>query len=94
MSVIIKLLPELRDALLSQIPPGVNSYQALMNADLILNRINGSPLEYSVECDEDVARTLLVFAETHCREAVREIEFALRLVRAKETQPHRRGRFW
>jgi hypothetical protein len=93
MSVTIKLSPELHNYLLSQISPGLTTYRALENARLIRSYMDRSPLEYDVECDEDVARALLDFAAKHCPEAVREIDFALRLARSKETQPRQRGWF-
>ncbi len=94
MSVTIKLSPELHDSLLSQISPGLSTYRALEHAKLIRSYIDRSPLEYDVECNEDVARALLDFAAKYCPEAVREIDFALRLARSKETQPRQRGWFW
>ena len=93
MSVIIRLLPELRNSLLRQISPGLITYQALQNAELIRSCIDRSPLEYAVECDEQVAEGLLYLAETKCPEAARDIDFALRLARSKERQPRRRGWF-
>ena len=91
MSVTIKLSPEQREFLLNLIPPGLTGYRALQNAELILSCIDRSPLEYTVECDEQVAEGLLYLAQTKCPEAARDIDFALRLARSKETQPRRRG---
>jgi len=93
MSVTIKLSPELRDSLLSRISPALTTYRALENARPIRSYRDRSPLEYDVECEEDVARALLDFAAKHCPEAVREIDFALRLARSKETQPRQRSWF-
>ena len=84
MSVTIKLSPEQRDFLLSLISPGLTGYRALQNAELIRSCIDRSPLEYAVECDDEVAQGLRHFAATHCPEAAREIDFALRLARSKE----------
>ena len=94
MSVTIKLSPELRDSLLSRISPDLTTYRALETARLIRSYIDRSPLEYAVECDADVAHGLRHFAVTHCPEAVREIDFALRLARSKEVQPRPYGWFW
>jgi hypothetical protein len=94
MDVTIKLSPDLHDFLLSQIPSGLITYRALENAKLIRSYIDRSPLEYEVECDEDVAQVLLHFAAKNCPEAVSEIDFALRLAQSKEIQPPRRGWFW
>jgi hypothetical protein len=93
MSVTIKLSPELRDSLLSRISPDLTTYRALETARLIRSYIDRSPLEYDVECDENVARALLDFAAKHCPEAVRDIDFALRPARSKETQLRQRGWF-
>ena len=93
MSVTIKLSPELRDTLLSQISPALTTHRALENAQPIRSYRDRLLLEYDVECNEDVARSLLDFATKHCPEAVREIDFALRLARSKETQPRQRGWF-
>jgi len=93
MSVVIRLSPELRDTLLSQIPPGLTSYRALETARLIRGYRDRLPLEYNVECDEDVAQALRDFAAKRCPEAVWAIEFALRLGRSKEIQPRQRGWF-
>jgi len=93
MSVTIKLSPEQRDFLLSLISPGLTGYRALQNAELIRSCIDRSPLEYAVECDEQVAEGLLYLATTKCPEAARDIDFALRLARSKETQPRQRGWF-
>jgi hypothetical protein len=94
MEVTIKLPPELHDFLLREIPPGLTLHHVLQNASLIRRYIDRSPLEYEVECDEDIAQVLLHFASRQCPEAVNEIDFALRLARSKETQPRRRGWFW
>jgi hypothetical protein len=93
MNVTIKLPPEVHDILLSEIPAGLITHQALENAKLVRRYIDRSPLEYEVECDEDTAQVLLHFSEKYCPSAVTEIDFALRLARSKETQPPRRGWF-
>jgi hypothetical protein len=94
MSLTIKLSLELRNFLFSQMSPGITGYQELKNAELIRSYVDRSPLEYAVECDADVAHGLRHFAVTHCPEAVREIDFALRLARSKEVQPRPYGWFW
>ena len=91
MSVTIKLSVELRNSLLSQMSPGLTGYRALEDAELIRSYIDKSPLEYAVECDDDVAQDLRHFAATHCPEAMKEIDFALRLARSKEVQPRPHG---
>ena len=94
MSVTIKLSVELRNSLLSQMSPGLTGYQALENAELIRRYIDRLPLEYTVECDDDVAQDLRQFAATHCPEAAREIDFALRLAGSQEVQPRPHNWFW
>ena len=94
MSVTIKLSSELRNSLLSQMSPGLTGYRALEDAELIRSYRDRSPLEYAVECVDDVAQGLRDFAATHCPEAVRAIEFALRLARSKEVQPRPHNWFW
>jgi len=94
MEVTIKLPPELHEFLLNEIPSGLTVHGALERAKLIRRYVDRSPLEYEVQCEEDVAEALLRFASKYCPEAVSEIDFALRLARSKEKQPPRRGFFW
>ena len=95
MEVTIKLPPELHEFLLKEIPSGLTAHGALERAKLIRRYVDKSPLEYEVQCDEDVAEALLRFASKYCPEAVSEIDFALRLARSKqEKEPRRRGFFW
>ena len=77
MDVKIKLSPETYEFLMQQIPEGLITRKALEQAQLIRSRINSQPLTYEFNCDDDVAVSLLRFAQRYCSDAVKEIEFAL-----------------
>jgi hypothetical protein len=94
MDVRIKLSPETYEYLLSQIPHGLQSRRALEQAQLIRSRLNSQPLGYEFDCDNDVAISLLRFAQKYCRDAVKEIDFALRATRQEKPPARRRGFFW
>jgi hypothetical protein len=93
MEVRIQLPLEVHDSLLSQLPQGLAVHRAVSTARVIRSFIDKLPLGYEVDCDEDVAQTLLSFARRHCPEAVTEIDFALRLARSNERQPRRQSWF-
>lgn len=82
MPVKILLRPDSHNTLLSHVPEGLPAHRALESAQLIRSYLNKSPREYDLECDEDVARSLLTFAAQYCPDAVKEIEFAIRLARS------------
>ena len=92
MPVKIILRPDSHDALLSHVPEGSAARRALEDARLIRSYMNRSPREYDLECDEDAAQSLLQYAARYCPDAVKEIEFAIRLARSNPKQS-RRGFF-
>jgi hypothetical protein len=94
MDVRIKLSPETYEFLLHQIPDGLQSRRALEQAQLIRSRLNSQLLGYEFDCDNDVAISLLRFAQRYCRDAVSEIDFALRATRQENPPSRRRGFFW
>ena len=94
MDVRIKLSPETYEFLLQQIPEGLTTRKALEQAQLIRSRMNAQPLSYEFDCDDDVATSLLRFAQRYCTDAVSEIDFALRTARQEKPPPRRRGFFW
>lgn len=89
MPVKILLRPDSHDALLSHVPEGLPARRALESALLIRSYLNRSPREYDLECDEAVARSLLQFAAQYCPDAVKEIEFAIRLAGSNPNQSRR-----
>jgi hypothetical protein len=93
MDVRIKLSPEAYEHLLKHIPQGLQVRQALEQAQLIRSRVNFEPLDYELDCDDDLAWALLRFAQTAYPPAVREIDFALRAARPTPP-PRRRGFHW
>lgn len=94
MDVRIKLSPETYEFLLHQIPEGLTTCKALEQAQLIRSRMNSEPLGYEFDCDNDIAVSLLQFAQIYCNEAVSEIDFALRVARQEKPPARRRGFFW
>jgi hypothetical protein len=92
MPVKIILRPDSHDALLSHVPEGSAARRALEDARLIRSYMNRLPREYDLECDEDAAQSLLQYAARYCPDAVKEIEFAIRLARSNPKQS-RRGFF-
>jgi hypothetical protein len=89
MEVRITLRPDSHQTLLSHVPEGSTAYRALQNAHLILGYVNKQPREYDVDCDEQVAQSLLKYAAEHCPDAVRDIEFGIRVAGRIRKSPHR-----
>jgi hypothetical protein len=94
MDVRIKLSPETYEFLMHQIPEGLTTRKALEQAQLIRSRINSQPVVYEFNCDDDIAVSLLRFAERYCSDAAKEIDFALRVTRQEKPPSRRRGFFW
>jgi hypothetical protein len=92
MEVKITLRPDSHQILLSRVPEDSTAHRALKNAQLILSYINKQPREYDVDCDHQVAQSLLKYAAEHCPDAVKEIEFAIR-VAGRVRKPRNRGFF-
>jgi hypothetical protein len=89
MEVKIILPPDVHQSLLSQVPEGSPVYRALQKAVEVPSYIRrGTARHYDLDCDEQVARSLLTFARQHCPEAAKEIEFALRIALGYRRQGH------